>query len=434
MGVRLDVAVELAEEDIVGLHLADFQRMVPVHGIATSDDHLRHMLLDRLGKRGRIAGNVKTVGLGPASHPAVIGDKRCGPDVLDQRHEQFGMLLERRVIKTVLRNDDRGDVATFQGVADRTRLCLGIGNVGYDQDETAAIFGTGHDWIRSPGWCGVLRTPPSYWVSKSDRPVHRKDQPKQMNLDLLFYAAAIPAVILVGLSKGGLGGAFALIGVPLLAIVVPPMQAAAIFLPILLVMDAVALWAWRSHNSRPTLLAMLPGGILGIAIGWATSAYVSVNVMRLLLGSISVLFALRYFVDAARQLQKTEPAAAPERPVAATLWGTLSGYSSFVAHAGGPPFQIYTLPLRLDPLSYTGTSTRFFAIMNAIKVIPYFALGELGTGNLVLSATLLPLALVSTLIGARLVHHLKPHIFYPLMYGMVLIAGGKLLYDGITGL
>lgn len=255
-----------------------------------------------------------------------------------------------------------------------------------------------------------------------------------MTPDLLFYAAAIPAVALVGLSKGGLGGAFALMGVPLLAIVVPPMQAAAIFLPILLVMDAVALWAWRRHNDRATLLALLPGGIVGIAIGWATSAYVSVNVMRLLLGAISVIFALRYFIDAARKVPQSGTGAAPQRPLAAGLWGTLSGYGSFVAHAGGPPFQIYTLPLRLDPLAYTGASTRFFAIMNAIKVIPYFALGELSTGNLTLSATLLPVALVSTLIGARLVHYLKPAVFYPLMYAMVLIAGGKLLYDGLTGL
>lgn len=255
-----------------------------------------------------------------------------------------------------------------------------------------------------------------------------------MTPDLPFYAAAIPAVALVGLSKGGLGGAFALMGVPLLAMIVPPMQAAAIFLPILLVMDAVALWAWRRHNDRATLLALLPGGIVGIAIGWATSAYVSVNVMRLLLGAISVIFALRYFIDAARKVPKSGTAAAPQRPLAAGLWGTLSGYGSFVAHAGGPPFQIYTLPLRLDPLAYTGASTRFFAIMNAIKVIPYFALGELSAGNLTLSATLLPVALVSTLIGARLVHYLKPAVFYPLMYAMVLIAGGKLLYDGLTGL
>ncbi|MEC9461672.1 MAG: TSUP family transporter, partial [Pseudomonadota bacterium] len=100
----------------------------------------------------------------------------------------------------------------------------------------------------------------------------------------------------------------------------------------------------------------------------------------------------------------------------------------------GPPFQIYVLPLKLDPLTYTGASTRFFAILNAIKVIPYFALGELDATNLSLSAALLPIALISTLAGARLVHFLKPAIFYPLMYGMVLIAGSKLLWDGTRGL
>ncbi|MFC3164053.1 sulfite exporter TauE/SafE family protein [Ciceribacter thiooxidans] len=249
--------------------------------------------------------------------------------------------------------------------------------------------------------------------------------------DIQFFAAAIPAVVLVGLSKGGLGGALALIGVPMMALVVPPLQAAAIFLPILLVMDAVALWAWRKHNNRATLLTMLPGAILGIAIAWATSAYVSANAMRLILGGIALLFAVRYFVETFGPRRHEERLPAPERPVAGTIWGSLSGYASFVAHAGGPPFQIYVLPLKLDPLTYTGTSTRFFAIVNAIKVIPYFALGSLDTTNLTISATLLPVALVSTLIGARVVRYLKPAIFYPLMYGMVLVAAAKLIWDGL---
>ncbi|MDH4439562.1 MAG: sulfite exporter TauE/SafE family protein [Rhizobium sp.] len=255
-----------------------------------------------------------------------------------------------------------------------------------------------------------------------------------MLTDPNFYAVAIPAVALVGLSKGGLGGAFALIGVPLLAIAVPPMQAAAIFLPILLVMDAVALWAWRHHNNRATLITMLPGAIIGIGLAWATSSYVSADAMRLVLGLISVVFALRYFVESWAAHQGRETAPAPERPVSGSIWGAFSGYASFIAHAGGPPFQIYVLPLKLDPKTYTGASTRFFAILNAIKVIPYFALGELDGTNLTLSGTLLPVALVSTLIGARLVRHLKPQVFYPLMYGMVLIAGGKLLYDGARAL
>src|SRR3546814_4948679 len=102
-----------------------------------------------------------------------------------------------------------------------------------------------------------------------------------MHLDLVFFAAAIPAVLLVGLSKGGLGGALALMGVPILALVVDPLQAAAIFLPILIVMDIVALWAWRHHNDRRTLLLLLPGCMIGIALGWATSAHVRSERTRL---------------------------------------------------------------------------------------------------------------------------------------------------------
>ncbi|MCL6706607.1 sulfite exporter TauE/SafE family protein [Pseudomonas sp. R2.Fl] len=246
-----------------------------------------------------------------------------------------------------------------------------------------------------------------------------------------FFLVAVPAVAVVGLSKGGLGGAFALIGVPLMAMVVPPMQAAAIFLPILLVMDAVALWAWRKYNDRKTLLILLPGALIGIGLGWATSSYVSANIMRIVLGLITVLFVLRFVVESYMTSKGVTVAPRPHNGVLATFWGTLSGYSSFVAHAGGPPFQVYTLPLKLDPKTYTGASVRFFALVNLIKVVPYFALGELDTANLTLSAFLLPVALVSTLAGARLVRMMKPRIFYPFMYAMALIAGLKLLWDGI---
>ncbi|MDI7860543.1 sulfite exporter TauE/SafE family protein [Rhizobiaceae bacterium n13] len=248
--------------------------------------------------------------------------------------------------------------------------------------------------------------------------------------DVQFYAAAIPAVLLVGLSKGGLGGALALMGVPILALVVPPMQAAAIFLPILIVMDLAALFVWRHHSERRTLVLMLPGAIIGITLGWATSAAVPANVMRLVLGFVTILFALRFFYDTYGPRAGEAPAR-KQRPVAATLWATLSGYGSFVAHAGGPPFQIYTLPLKLDPKTYTGMSVRFFAIMNAIKVAPYFALGELDTNNLAASAKLLPVAIVATFGGAWVVRHMRPQAFYPLMYFMALLAGTKLFWDGI---
>jgi len=250
-------------------------------------------------------------------------------------------------------------------------------------------------------------------------------------LDMYFFAAAVPAVALVGLSKGGLGGALALMGVPLMALVMPPVQAAAVFLPILIVMDMVALWSWRHFNHRQTLLLLLPGAMVGIAIGWATAAIIPPDALRLLIAIITILFVLRYFYDSwkSKPGQTTPPK--PQNRILASIFSTLSGYASFVAHAGGPPFQIYVLPLKLDPKIYTGMSVRFFAIMNAVKLIPYFALGGLDSTNLTASASLLPVALIATLAGARVVKYLKPQVFYPLMYGMALCAALKLLWDSL---
>ncbi|KXG83829.1 sulfite exporter TauE/SafE family protein [Agrobacterium bohemicum] len=253
-----------------------------------------------------------------------------------------------------------------------------------------------------------------------------------MLADFHFFLVAIPAVILVGLSKGGLGGALALMGVPLMALAVPPVQAAAIFLPILVVMDIVALIAWRKYNHRQTLLIMLPGAIVGITLGWAMSSMISPDAMRLVVASVTIIFVLRYFYEAYRTSHGgLETPAKGQRPVRATIWSSLSGYASFVAHAGGPPFQIYVLPLKLDPKVYTGMSVRFFAIMNAIKLIPYFALGALDATNLTTSAMLLPVAMVATFAGAKVVKYMKPAVFYPLMYGMAFLAALKLLWDGL---
>ena len=249
--------------------------------------------------------------------------------------------------------------------------------------------------------------------------------------DPIFFAAAIPAVSLVGLSKGGLGGAFALIGVPLMAMVVTPVDAAAIFLPILIIMDLVALYAWRNFNDRKLLLTLLPGCIIGIALGWATSAYVPDDALRFVIAVSMILFASRYFYQTYGPHRATPVEATRHRKGPALFWGTISGYGSFVAHAGGPPFQIYALPLKLDPKNYTGASVRLFAIVNAVKVIPYVALGALDTKNLTLSFTLLPVALISTMAGAYIVKKLKPDVFYPLAYGLGLIAAIKLLYDSL---
>ncbi|MAY61990.1 MAG: hypothetical protein CML29_07245 [Rhizobiales bacterium] len=255
-----------------------------------------------------------------------------------------------------------------------------------------------------------------------------------MITDPFFYAVAIPAVFLVGLSKGGLGGAMAVIAVPLIALAIPPVQAAAIMLPILIVMDMVSLWAWRHHSDRRTLVIMLPGAVIGIAIGWMTAALVTETLIKLIVGLVALGFSLQYFWKKYRE-HRAQEKIVPHgpRPLWGAFWGAISGFTSFVSHAGGPPYQLYTLPLGQDPKTYTGASVRYFAIVNAIKVVPYFLLGEFDATNLKTAAVLAPIAPLATLTGALIVRRMKPTVFYPVMYTMVLLTSFKLIYDGLAG-
>ncbi len=244
--------------------------------------------------------------------------------------------------------------------------------------------------------------------------------------DPVFYLAAVPAVLLVGLAKGGLGGAMGFLGVPLMALVISPVQAAAILLPILVVMDMVSLWSWRGQFNRRILAIMLPGALAGIAIGWLTAALVTPDAVRLLLGIVTMLFVLRWLMQ---KFSRSEATATPSAGLG-LFWGSVSGFTSFVAHAGGPPYQVYTLPLRMDPKIFVGTSVIFFAVVNAVKLVPYFALGQFDAVNLATSAVLLPLAPLATLAGAFVVKRMRAEIFYPLTYATVLVVAVKLVWDG----
>jgi len=249
--------------------------------------------------------------------------------------------------------------------------------------------------------------------------------------DPVFYAAAIPAVIFVGLSKGGFGGAMALIGLPLMALVVSPIKAAAIMLPILIVMDIVSLWTWRGVFDAKTLKIMLPAGMVGIGIGWATASWVTAGEVRLLVGAVALLFAADYL---RQRLFVKSAVAKPHNAVKGSFWGMIAGFTSFVSHAGGPPYQFYALPLGQDPKLYVGTSVIFFAIVNAVKLLPYFALGQFDPGNLATSAVLMPIAPVATLAGAWIVRRIDRTVFYPFMYIMIFLVGLKLVYDGMMSL
>lgn len=250
--------------------------------------------------------------------------------------------------------------------------------------------------------------------------------------DPLVLVCAIIAVILTGLSKGGLGGAMAMLGVPIMAIAMPPIQAAAILLPILIVMDIFSLWSWRKDFDLKVLKIMLPGAVVGIAIGGLTAAYVSENLVRLIVGIIAVSFVI-YFLAMKFANRAKEQSPKEANTLSGRFWGAIAGYTSFVSHAGGPPYQVYTLPLGQTPRIYTGTSVRFFFIVNVIKLIPYFALGQFDTTNLQSSLVLMPIAVVATLCGAWIVKRMSAKVFFPFMYTLMFLTGVKLIYDGLMG-
>jgi uncharacterized protein len=249
-----------------------------------------------------------------------------------------------------------------------------------------------------------------------------------MITDPLFYAAAIPAVIILGLAKGGFAG-LGILAVPLMALAASPVQAASITLPILIVQDVVSVWAFRHSFERSILLLMVPSAAVGIAAGYALAAFVSSAAVELAIGIVSIAFAL-FRLKADRGLAK-----APEQSLAAgAFWGAVAGFTSQIAHAGGPPFQIYVLPKRLARDTFIGTSALFFAIINWIKVPAYAALGQFTETNLLTAAVLMPLAIVSTAAGVWLIRRVPTERFYTLIYALLLAVGAKLVWDGTMGL
>src|SRR5687768_5318401 len=176
-----------------------------------------------------------------------------------------------------------------------------------------------------------------------------------MITDPWFYAAAIPAVLLVGIAKGGFGSGAGIFATPLMALTIPIPQAAAIMLPILIVMDAVGLWAYRGRFSRENLKLLLAGGVLGIGLGTLTFHYLSDAWIRVALGVISVGFVLHYYGF------RVGSQARPGSPAKGFFWSAVSGLTSTIAHAGGPPLSIYLLPLRLEKTILVGTTVVFFA-------------------------------------------------------------------------
>lgn len=246
--------------------------------------------------------------------------------------------------------------------------------------------------------------------------------------DPYFYLVSVPAVLLYGIAKGGFGGAIAMVSVPLMALVMSPTQAAAILLPILVVMDAFVVRSYWGVFDGRALRLLLPGALCGVALGYFTADSMSEDWMRVLIGLVALLFGAHFLLSRSVDEQR------PHNRAAAGFFGGLAGFTSFSIHAGGPPLTVYLLPRGLPPLLFAGTAGMFFAVVNAVKLIPYAMLGQFSSDNLFYSLALVPLAPLGVWCGRFLVERTEPKLYYGIISVFLSLVGCRLLWQGLTGI
>jgi len=248
-----------------------------------------------------------------------------------------------------------------------------------------------------------------------------------------FYAVAVFAVLLTGIAKGAFGQGSGGIAVPLMSMFIAPPEAAGIMLPILCAMDLFSVHAYRGKWSREHLAILLPGALFGIVLGAIAFGMLPVNGVRMLLGVISVTFALNQWfrfterIAAHISAQRGRPGA-----IAGAFWGTVSGFTSTLAHAGGPPFAIYMLGQKVDKTLFVGTSAVFFLIVNYVKLVPYYFLGQLNGANLTTALLFSPLVPIGVWLGVYLHRTISQRTFFNLSYSLLLATGLKLIWDALA--
>jgi uncharacterized membrane protein YfcA len=244
--------------------------------------------------------------------------------------------------------------------------------------------------------------------------------------DPVFYAAAIPAVLLMGISKSGFGAGFGSLAVPLMALAVTVPQAAAILMPILFVMDVMGLAAFRRYFDAKLIRFLLPLGLAGTVVGTLSFRLLDPRLVAGIVGILTLAFLAQRLL-----FPPKADSAAPSKWVG-TILTVMSGFTSFVSHAGGPPLSAYIIPMRLPPLVFTATMAVFFFVVNLSKWIPYAWLGLLDLRNMATSLALMPFAPIGVWAGVKLAHRIEPALFYRLIYLGMLLTGCKLVWDAFA--
>lgn len=246
-----------------------------------------------------------------------------------------------------------------------------------------------------------------------------------MITDPVFYAVSVPAVLLLGISKSGFGAGFGSLAVPMMAMAVTVPEAAAILMPVLLVMDVLGMAAFRKDFDLKLLKFLLPCGLVGIVIGALLFKALDARTVAGIVGVFTLLFL------AQRLLFPPKPNSAPPPKWLGAVLTATSGFTSFIAHAGGPPINAYVIPLKLTPIKFTATMAFFFFVINLAKWLPYAWLGLLDIRNFSTSLVLLPLAPLGVWVGVRIAKHIQPTLFYRILYVGMFLTGLKLIWDAL---
>ncbi len=245
-----------------------------------------------------------------------------------------------------------------------------------------------------------------------------------MEINFLFFFTVIPAIILYGIAKSGLGGSMTLISIPLMTIVMPLNQALGIILPILIFSDFIATYKYRKEFDLSTLKLMIPFAAIGIIIGSLTFSYFSEELLKFIIGLMGFIFAGHYFF-----LKKNKEAKSQKNFIKGGICSTIAGFTSFCVHAGGTPVSIYMLPLRMKKEIYVGTRIIFFTFVNLIKLPLYINLSMTNFITFKQSVMLFPVAFLGILIGYRLIKIINEKLFYNILYILIFVSSSKLLYD-----
>ncbi|BFM48618.1 sulfite exporter TauE/SafE family protein [Marinomonas sp. THO17] len=248
-------------------------------------------------------------------------------------------------------------------------------------------------------------------------------------MDWFLIGLIAIAVFITGISKGGFSGAFGIIAVPLISLQASPVYAAAIMLPILCLMDIFTVQKFWQKWNKQELINCIPAAIAGVILGGLTASWFSADWLKLLVGIIAVGFSINSWPR-----HKSTSTKRPLSKFVGKCWCVLSGFTSFIAHAGGPPLSVYLLRANLDKTQYVASAAVIFTAINYVKLIPYSMLGQLNTSNILVSLCFAPLAYLGVQLGAWLHYRISTGLFFKCMYSFLFLTGWKLIWDGTIAL